>query len=118
MEVYRQGWYGGTGARLMQTVGPLSGQNQPVPTPTAGTGLIACGWQVSYTLQTGADWVTGVYLVKLISSANEVSYILFVLRDDSGPGDVLYQVALTTYQAYNNWGSKSLYEYNSTGGRA
>ena len=26
--------------------------------------------------------------------------------------------ATNTYQAYNNWGGKSLYEFNSTGGRA
>ncbi|MDQ4147941.1 MAG: hypothetical protein M3120_09740 [Pseudomonadota bacterium] len=118
LEIYRMGWYGGAGARLLQTVGPLPGQNHPVPPPQPDTGLIACAWPVSYTLQTGADWVTGVYLVKLISDVGDVGYILFVLRDDSRPADILYQVPLTTYQAYNDWGGKSLYDHNSTGGRA
>jgi hypothetical protein len=114
MEVYRMGWYGGTGARLIQTVGPLPGQNPPVPKPDAN-GMVALTWPTSYTLQTGADWVTGFYLVKLISSAGDVAYLDFVLRDDAGPGDLAYQVAFNTYQAYNNWGGKSLYDFNSSG---
>lgn len=118
LEVYRMGWYGGTGGRLLQTVGPLPGQNPPVPRPEAGTGLIACDWPISFRLQTGADWVTGCYLVKLISSAGEVAYLPFVLRDDNLTADILYQVPVTTYQAYNNWGGKSLYDAGSNGGRA
>jgi len=118
MEVYRMGWYHGTGARLLLTVSNLSGQNQPVPTPQEGTGLIECNWQVSYTLQTLNSWVSGVYLVKLIANNGSVSYIIFVLRDDAAAADILYQVPVATYQAYNNWGGKSLYDYNSTGGRA
>lgn len=118
LEVYRMGWYGGAGGRLLHTATNLPGQNPPVPTPQPGTGLIAANWPVSYTLQTGTDWVSGIYLVKLISSAGEVAYIPFVLRDDGDPADIVYQVPFTTYQAYNKWGGKSLYDYQSPGGRA
>ncbi|HZR98166.1 MAG TPA: N,N-dimethylformamidase beta subunit family domain-containing protein [Chloroflexota bacterium] len=118
IDVYRMGWYGGTGASLKRSVPNLPGQNQPVPSPDPQTGLIAANWAPSYTLQTDASWVSGFYLAKLTSDVGEESYIDFVVRDDSQQADVLYQIAFTTYQAYNNWGGKSLYDYQSTGGRA
>jgi len=118
LAVYRIGWYGGTGARLLLTVHGLPGQNQPVPAPQAGSGLIAANWKLSYTLQTATDWVSGAYLVKLVASDGSTGYIFFVLRDDTSTADILYQIPVTTYQAYNNWGGKSLYDYNSAGGRA
>ena len=35
IEIFRTGYYGGRGARLMTTLGPFDGQVQPVPTPIA-----------------------------------------------------------------------------------
>jgi hypothetical protein len=46
------------------------------------------------------------------------SHIIFVVRDDARPAPFLFQSSVTTYQAYNPWGGKSLYDFNSTGGRA
>ncbi|MGI8553687.1 MAG: N,N-dimethylformamidase beta subunit family domain-containing protein, partial [Dehalococcoidia bacterium] len=113
-QVYRMGWYGGAGARLIASIPQQAGNNQAVLAPDAATGIVALNWQPSYTLQTGADWVTGVYLVKLTAADGTVSYIDFVLRDDSLHSDILYQVPVATYEAYNNWGGKSLYDFNSS----
>ena len=33
IDVYRVGWYGGTGGRLMQQIGPLNGATQTFPCP-------------------------------------------------------------------------------------
>lgn len=118
IDVYRMGWYGGNGANLVLAAGTFSGMIQPVPDPDPITGLIDAGWQPSYTLQTGGDWTSGVYLAKLTSSAGNVGYITFVLRDDNSTASIVYQVPVTTWEAYNNWGGKSLYDENSTGGRA
>src|SRR5689334_16828399 len=118
IEIYRMGWYSGTGARFITSVPALVGHNYGVPVPDPTTGLIAASWPVAYTLQTGLDWVTGIYQAKLIASDGSAGYILFIVRDDEGTADIVYQVAITTYQAYNNWGGKSLYDFNSTGGRA
>src|SRR5690242_1107397 len=35
VEIFRMGYYGGRGARLLRTIGPLRGQAQPVPEPGA-----------------------------------------------------------------------------------
>jgi hypothetical protein len=65
------------------------------------------------------DWVSGIYLVKLTASTSGAqAYIIFVVRDDTRTSDFLFQSSVTTYQAYNNWGGKSLYDFNSVRGRA
>src|SRR6266699_1309916 len=114
IEIYRMGWYGGTGSTLVQTISNLPGQNQPIPPADPTTGLLQLNWSVSYTLQTDTSWVTGVYLAKLIGSNGTSQYVPFVIRDDASTADILYVLPVTTYQAYNNWGGKSLYEYNSS----
>ena len=43
--LYRMGWYGGTGARLVQGGINLPGVQQPMPTPDPETGLIECNWR-------------------------------------------------------------------------
>ena len=46
------------------------------------------------------------------------SQIIFVVRDDEGQSDVLFQTSDSTWQAYNNWGGYSLYYPNYPAGRA
>ena len=66
--------------------------------------------------RTSASWPTGVYLAKLVREDNNTeSQILFVVRHDGGHADVLYRVPDTTYQAYNNYGGRSSYDWNSSG---
>lgn len=116
--IYRMGWYGGNGARLMRGGIVIPGVRQPMPTADPVTGLIECDWQVSYTLHTSTndpqDWLSGIYLAKLTgSTSGKQSYIIFVVREDDRPADILFQSSVTTYQAYNNWGGKSTYPSNS-----
>jgi hypothetical protein len=117
MEIYRIGWYNGVGGRLMQSVGSLAGATQTVPEPDA-VGTVACKWPVAYTLNVPDTWTSGVYLVKLINTEGWQNYIHFVVRDDARASDLMFQCSVTTYQAYNNFGSKSLYPDNSVNGDA
>jgi hypothetical protein len=41
--------------------------------------------------------------------------ILFVVRDDARKADVIYAEGMATLQAYNNYGGRSLYDFNSSG---
>ena len=121
IDVYRLGWYGGVGARKVLSTGTLSGTTQPAcATTDTTTLLIECNWSTSYTLSlASSDWTTGIYIAKLIDgTSGKSSQIWFVVRDDSSHSDVLYQSAFSTYLAYNNFGSKSLYDFNSAGGIA
>jgi alpha-D-ribose 1-methylphosphonate 5-triphosphate synthase subunit PhnH len=117
IEIYRMGWYNGTGGRLMQTISNLSGVKQTVPAPNS-FGTVACTWPVAYTLNVPTTWTTGAYLAKLTNAAGFQNYIYFVVRDDAATSDLMFQCSVNTYQAYNNLGGKSLYPDDSTGGVA
>jgi hypothetical protein len=123
LEIYRTGWYGGAGARLVHGPVTLPGISQPMPAMDAQTGLVECAWQDPYILVVGSEtdqetWVSGIYLAKLTAGTSGAqAYIIFVVRDETRPSDFLFQSSVTTYQAYNNWGGKSLYDFNSAGSR-
>ena len=119
IDIYRMGWYGGAGARLVKSGIRREGIRQTMPTPDPATGLIECDWIPSYDLATSnpedpADWNSGIYLAKLTGvPSGKQSYIIFVVRDDHRPSDFLFQSSVTTYQAYNGWGGKSTYPSSS-----
>src|SRR5918912_3318205 len=121
IEIFRIGWYGSLGARRMTNAVTLAGTKQTIPTPNASTGLVECKWINPYVLNIPnnttdpTDWASGVYLAKLTAAASgKQSYIIFVVRDDARASTYLFQSSVTTFQAYNNWGGKSLYSWNST----
>src|SRR6266513_2912060 len=120
MDVYRMGWYQGLGGRLMQSIGPLQGVVQPACPVDAVTGLIECNWTASYTLAVPTSWTSGVFVVQLTNAQGSQNYITFVVRDDARVADIMFQQAVATYQAYNNYPDdnatgKSLYDFNSYG---
>ncbi|MEM7555306.1 MAG: N,N-dimethylformamidase beta subunit family domain-containing protein [Cyanobacteria bacterium P01_A01_bin.84] len=121
IDTYRLGYYQGLGGRLVNSSGSLSGITQPAyeQTPVAinSAPLAECNWSTSYTLQVGNDWTTGLYIAKLTEQASgEQSEVWFVVRDDNGDSDVLFQSSFTTFLAYNSFGDGSLYGYNSLNG--
>jgi hypothetical protein len=117
IEIYRMGWYGGLGARLV--AGPIvrSGVSQVIPVEDPNNGLlIECNWTDPYVLaipnnlSDPTDWCSGIYLAKLTGlSSGKQSYIIFAVRDDTRSSDFLFQSSVTTFQAYNEWGGRSLY---------
>ena len=115
IDVYRMGWYGGLGGRLMQHIGPLNGTSQPACPMNASLGMTECSWAPSYDLATQTSWTSGVYLAVLKNANNFYNYMVFTVRDDSRVAALLYQQPVTTYQAYNGWGGKNLYDPFSTG---
>jgi FG-GAP-like repeat/Viral BACON domain/Putative binding domain, N-terminal len=124
LTVYRLGWYNGDGARRMLGPVTLSGIQQPMPTPDPTTGMIECNWTKSYTVTTVNDpndptvWCSGAYVAKIETPAGKGRYIFWVVRDDARHANHYFQSCVTTYEAYNNWGGKSLYDFNSTNGAA
>ena len=124
LEIFRLGWYGGAGGRRLTSAVTRTGRRQVTPAPDPVTGLVDCNWVDPYTVTVPAaadpsSWASGVYVVKLTAgTSGKQSYIIFVVRDDLRPSDVLFQSSVTTFQAYNNWGGESLYAFNSVVGTA
>lgn len=109
-EVYRMGWYGGKGARLMHVEEGLKGVQQEVPGATRYPELmIETDWKHSFRIRTGMGWTTGVYLVKLKSSLGSENYAPFILRDDR-PSAIFYGLPVSTWLAYNVWGGRGIYK--------
>jgi hypothetical protein len=119
--VYRLGWYGGDGARLIGCSPACFADEQGVvrPTPPAGAyGEVVAGWPVTDRVQLPADAVSGYYLASLQltsgQDAGEATKLPFVVRPEpSQRSAVLVQVPVNTWQAYNGWGGKSTYPFNS-----
>jgi Putative metal-binding motif len=119
VDVYRLGWYGGAGGRLMRHQ-TLPGTTQPECPLDPATGLIECEWAPSLALEIPDSWTTGVYAAVLTNAAGFQNYAIFVVRDDSRRAPLLYQMGVMTAQAYNNYPAdgvrgKSLYDSISYG---
>ena len=92
------------------------------PEPRPGPHIDPAEWPVTDVIQIGEDWVSGVYLARLMLTTGEHAgsgaLVPFVVRPPLGIRRMLVQQPVTTAQAYNNWGGKSLYTSNSTDGVA
>jgi hypothetical protein len=107
LEIFRMGYYGGAGSRLMTVLGPFEGRMQPDP-PIGGKRLRECAWEATTSFTIPDDWPSGVYqgrLTTLPDAADQPywqSYVIFIVKDDR-PADVLFQCSDNTWQAYNRW---------------
>ena len=114
IDIYRLGYYGGAGARLLDTVQVQRAEPQVQPQyyRDSSTGLVDAGnWSVSASWPIPQTAVSGIYLAKLVrqDSTFGQNHIAFIVREDSNPSDIVFQTSDTTWQAYNVWGGVSLY---------
>ncbi|MBY2963272.1 DUF4082 domain-containing protein, partial [Rhizobium leguminosarum] len=115
IDIYRLGYYGGMGARKVDTIQHTGLQNQPNPLRNATTGTVDAGnWAVSASWTAPEDAVSGVYIAKLVrqDGTSGENHIPFIVRDDDSHSDIVFQTADQTWQAYNGWGGANLYGGN------
>ncbi|MBI3772855.1 MAG: hypothetical protein HY272_09175 [Gammaproteobacteria bacterium] len=96
-----------------------NGQPHAIPENASSHGA---NWPQTLTVTVPESWRSGYYQVFLgvsdpadSSKWIEGQSMFFVIRA-AHPGkeaNILYQMATNTYNAYNNWGGNSLYEFNS-----
>ncbi|WP_338304873.1 N,N-dimethylformamidase beta subunit family domain-containing protein, partial [Bradyrhizobium ottawaense] len=117
IDIYRLGYYGGNGARLITTVQHQAATSvvQPAPLKNASTGLVDAGnWSVTDSWSIPTDAVSGVYIANVIDGT-QIFQIPFVIRNDASHSAVVFQTADQTWQAYNPWGGANLYTGNGPG---
>src|SRR5258707_10653036 len=56
LSIYRMGWYGGTGGRLVLGPKTLPGVLQVTPDPDPVTGIIECHWIQPFVIQIPYSW--------------------------------------------------------------
>ena len=108
LQVYRMGWYGGTGGRLVLQSAPVPAITQPACAHSYYTGLTQCRWHATLSFEIPQALPSGVYIVKLDASDGAQSDCLFVVRS-SKPTPLLVEIPTASYEAYNVWGGDSLY---------
>jgi hypothetical protein len=117
LDIYRLGYYGGNGGRLVTTTHHSGATNQPSPIFNSATRTVDAGnWSItdSWTIPSAA--VSGVYFAKLTAdTSNFQNMIPFIVRNDGVASDILFQTSDTTWEAYNPWGGYNLYQ--GPGGR-
>jgi N,N-dimethylformamidase beta subunit-like protein len=123
--LYRLGWYRGVGGRLIMCVpGCRSSRaaiaHPPPTTPGAVTGLFRAPWRVTDRVEIPPDAVSGYYEAKLEivggAHAGAVGNVPLIVRQSpAAPASaVLVQVPVNTWEAYNRWGGKSLYQFGTS----
>ena len=122
IQIYRLGYYNGLGARLIDTIPDTEtiATDQSACTNSGSPDfLVDCGgWSVSAswtavdtTYDPDKNAVSGLYIARLerTDGTPGASHIPFIVRDDNGGSDLLFQTSDTTWQAYNGYGDYSLY---------
>jgi len=121
--VYRLGWYGGAGARELACLPACDADEQgttgapPAPPGAAAGPPIRANWRVTDTVRTDPSWTSGYYLVEALLTngpmAGKVATTFFVLREAAAAtgSQILVQVPVNTWEAYNSWGGRSLYPF-------
>jgi hypothetical protein len=120
VEIYRLGWYGGAGARLLGC-DPSCGGDEQGQTYGLETDKFRADWPVTDTYTVPASAPSGYYYALLRDTAagddhDAHGWVVFIVRElPTRHSQILVQVPVNTWQAYNPWGGKSLYPFNSTG---
>lgn len=115
VSIVRLGWYGALGGRLVARWKNVAVASQPEPRLDSKTGMIVAGWSTALTIPIPDDWVSGLYLAVLQPPDGEAQYASFVVREPVPTAPILFVSPVTTHEAYNNWGGKSLYPDQSKG---
>lgn len=117
--VYRLGWYQGVGGRLVMCLPGCQRTRaavaQPAPAaPDPHTGMVIARWSVTDRVRIPPHATSGYYEAKLEtvggSSGGAVGAIPLIVREAAPHSAVLVQVPVNTWQAYNTWGGRSLYD--------
>jgi hypothetical protein len=75
--IYRLGWYGGYGARLMACLPSCTsseiGAPRPISSPDPTTGHLNANWPVTDTYTVSSSAVSGYYIAKLLLTSGALN---------------------------------------------
>ena len=111
VHAYRMGWYGGAGAREVWTSAPTPGVHQPACPVDHRTNTVSCAnWAKTLTMPITADFVQGDYMLKLVGSDGEQSYILLTVWDPTSTSTYLVMARSLTEAGWNTYGGYDFYQ--------
>ncbi len=108
---YRMGWYQGKGGREVWTSPEATGRVQPQCPLTSGVNMVSCqNWSASLSMPISAAFVQGEYLIKLVGSGNQQSYIPLTIWDPHSTAAYLFVSRSLTEEGWNTYGGFSYYQ--------
>ncbi|MCL4422300.1 MAG: hypothetical protein M1115_03885 [Actinobacteria bacterium] len=109
VDAFRMGYYQGKGARLVWRSAQIPGVSQPSCPVTPGINMVQCSWTPSLSFTVTSAWVQGDYLLKLIGSQGQQSYVPLTIWDPNSHAAYVIMAAVLTWQAFNPYGGYDLY---------
>ena len=110
VQAFRMGYYQGKGARLVWRSKTLSGNVQPSCPVTPGINMVQCSWSASLSFTITSTWVQGEYLLKLIGSQGQQSYVPLTISDPMSHAAYVIMDPVLTTQVFNLFGGYDLYQ--------
>lgn len=108
ISAHRLGWYAGTRAReVWRSPGPVAVTAQPASVKDEHD-VVTAPWSETLRVQT-EGWPEGSYLFK-VSAGGQSCWTPLTVRTADPRGRLVLVNAVTTWQAYNQWGGHSLYK--------
>ena len=108
-DIFRLGWYGGMGARQIISIGPVDAGVQAACRTVGKRFTVECPWRPTIDVRTSDAWPSGEYIAKLVDAERSEAYVPFIVREFTPRAPILFVAAVTTWQAYNLFGGRSLY---------
>lgn len=111
VEAFRMGYYGGLGGRLIWKSAAVKGVLQPGAQVDPVTHKVWAPWHPSLNVKVDAAWAPGDYLLKLVGDGGpqQQNYIPLTVVDYSSTAALVIVNAVTTWEAFNDWGGYDLY---------
>lgn len=110
VDAFRMGYYRGKGARLIWQSKSMTGVQQPVCPVTPGVNMVQCAWAASVSLTVTSKWVQGEYLLKLVGSGGQQSYVPLTVYEPSSQAAYVIMDPVLTNEVFNPYGGYDLYE--------
>lgn len=111
VKIYRMGYYGGAGARLVTSTAIAAVKAGAAPSATtAPTSTVSTNWPVAWYLKINRATIPGQYLLRLDDGGPDSSFVPLMIEDPKIKSAITFVSSVLTWQAYNQWGGYSLYK--------
>lgn len=108
---YRMGWYQGKGGRQIWASKLVTGQVQSTCPLTPGVNMVSCdNWTASLSMPITRAFVQGDYLLKLVGTGGQESYVPLTVWDPTSTATYLMINRTFTEEGWNAYGGYSYYQ--------
>ena len=111
IKVFRMGYYGGAGARLIGVATTKSVDHYSPGAPSrAPESIVTADWPISWYFKVNNKTLPGQYLIRLEDKSGDANFVPIMVTNPQAKSSMTFVSSLLTWQAYNEWGGYSLYK--------